>query len=86
MAKGIAIIGMVMLHLFCIKVDLSYTPLLWIGDTPLVYYLGLLGEICVPIYLFCSGYAQALLRYSDGAAYVKKSWACIGLFPSCFRI
>ena len=74
MAKGIAIIGMVMLHLFCIKVDLPYTPLLWIGDTPLVYYLGLLGEICVPIYLFCSGYAQALLRYSDGAAYVKKSW------------
>lgn len=74
MAKGIAIIAMVMLHLFCKKVDLPYTPLLWIGDTPLVYYLGLLGEICVPIYLFCSGYAQALLRYSDGAAYVKKSW------------
>lgn len=74
MAKGIAIIAMVMLHLFCKKDDLPYTPLIWIGDTPLIYYFGLLGEICVPIYLFCSGYAQTLLRNSEGHSYVKNSW------------
>ena len=42
--KGIAIIGMVMLHLFCRRVDLPYTPLIWIGSTPLIYYLCLLGD------------------------------------------
>ena len=44
MAKGIAIIGMVMLHLFCRLGELPYSPLLWLGDVPLVYYLGLLGD------------------------------------------
>ncbi len=69
MAKGIAIIGMVMLHLFCRIENLPYTPLLWIGETPLIYYLGLFGDLCVPIYCFCSGYAQALLFEKEGEAY-----------------
>ena len=40
MLKGVAILAMLMLHLFCRKDNLPYTPLLWVGDTPLIYYFG----------------------------------------------
>lgn len=73
MAKGIAIFGMVMLHLFCRTEDLPYTPLIWIGDTPLIYYLALFGDLCVPIYCFCSGYAQTLLFEKNPVDYRKNS-------------
>ena len=58
MTQGLAIILMVLLHLFCRKGDLPYTPLLYIGDTPLVYYIGLASDCCVLIYAFCSGYGH----------------------------
>ena len=69
MAKGIAILGMIMLHLFCRTGNLPYTPMLWIGDTPLIYYLGLFGDLCTPIYCFCSGYAQMALHEKNGKMY-----------------
>lgn len=72
MAKGIAIIGMVMLHLFCRSGELPYLPLIWIGKIPLIYYLGLLGDMCVPIFCFCSGYAHFLLNEELGKQYKKR--------------
>ena len=33
MLKGVAILSMLMLHLFCRRENLPYTPLLWIGGT-----------------------------------------------------
>ena len=56
---------MLLLHLFCIKTyeDL-YTPILFIGNVPLVYYLALFGDCCVAIYCFCSGYGL-LISYKD---------------------
>ena len=60
MLKGVAILSMLMLHLFCRRENLPYTPLLWVGDTPLIYYFGLFGDICVSIYCFVSGYAHYL--------------------------
>lgn len=74
MAKGVAILAMVMLHLFCRLGDLPYTPLVWIGHTPLIYYLGLFGDICVPIYCFCSGYAQILLKGREQSQYRRSRW------------
>ena len=38
MLKGVAVLGLLMLHLFCRKANLPYAPLLWLGNTPLVYY------------------------------------------------
>ena len=70
-AKGVAIIGMVMLHLFCRLGDLPYRPWIWIGETPLIYYLGLFGDCCVPIYCFCSGYAHYLLKEKLQTDYLK---------------
>lgn len=70
--KGIAIIGMVMLHMFCRLDNLPYSPLIWIGNTPLIYYLGLLGDVCVPIFCFCSGYAHYLLYDQFGKKYKNR--------------
>lgn len=71
-AKGIAIIAMLMLHLFCRLGELPYMPLIWIGGTPLIYYLGLFGDICVPIYCFCAGYTHYLLQNKDQEKYVQQ--------------
>ena len=72
MAKGIAILAMVMLHLFCRRDNLPYTPLIWFGDLPMIYYLGLFGDLCVPVYCFCSGYAHYLIADRQQADYPKR--------------
>ena len=72
MAKGMAVLGMVMLHLFCRLGELPYTPLVWIGQTPLVYYFGLFGDLCVPVFCFCSGYAHYLLADAQKKRYSKR--------------
>ena len=63
MTKGMAILCMVMLHLFCRKGnDVLGTPLLWVNkSTPVVYFFGFFSQICVPIYSLCAGYAQQLI-------------------------
>lgn len=72
MAKGVAALGMVMLHLFCRLGELPYTPWIWIGEIPLIYYLGLFGDMCVPIYCFCSGYAHYLMADAQGLRYARR--------------
>lgn len=55
--KGIAILFMLLLHLFCTKqYEGIFKPIILIGQVPLVYYLALFGDCCVAIYCFCSGY------------------------------
>jgi surface polysaccharide O-acyltransferase-like enzyme len=55
--KGMAILCMVCLHLFCRKIvnGLYVAAPTWHG-VPLIYYLGLFSDVCVPIYCFASGY------------------------------
>ena len=72
MAKGMASLGMVMLHLFCRLGELPYTPLIWCKNSPLIYYLGLFGDLCVPVYCFCRGYAHYLMADSQKKDYVKR--------------
>lgn len=75
LTKGLAIISMVVMHLFCRKgADVYGTPLLWINsDTPFVYFLGYLAEICLPIYCLCSGYAHYRLGETNGLTVKKNS-------------
>lgn len=73
MAQGLAILGMVMLHLFCRETDLPYDPVFWIGKTPAIYYFGLFGDLCVPVYCFSSGYAQCLLFEKEASQYPKQT-------------
>ncbi|WP_017302920.1 acyltransferase family protein [Spirulina subsalsa] len=75
-AKGVAILLMFSLHLYGFKERLinnnNYIPLIpWID---LEYYLASIGKICVPIFIFLSGYGmfisysrhpeRSILRYS----------------------
>lgn len=56
-SKGIAILMMLCLHLFnTLNYQGLFVPLIFIGDKPLVYYISLFCDCCVPIYCFCSGY------------------------------
>ena len=42
--KGVAILFMLLIHLFCTKsYDGLYTPIIMIGNVPLIYYLDLCG-------------------------------------------
>lgn len=68
--KGVAILSLLMLHLFCRKENLPYQPLFYIGKTPLIYYFGLFGDICVPIFCFVSGYAHWLA--AEGSLHLKR--------------
>lgn len=72
--KGVAILFMLLLHLFCTK---EYTelfkPLIMIGNTPLVYYLALFGDMCVAIYCFCSGYGLMIGYKNNKENYFKKN-------------
>lgn len=61
MIKGLAIIFMLLLHLFCKVDNLPYNCIKLSNGTPLVYYFGLMGDCCVAIYCFCSGYAHYLI-------------------------
>lgn len=72
--KGIAILFMLLLHLFCTKdYQGKFVPLLMIGQTPLVYYLALFGDCCVAIYCFCSGYGLFLSYKNNPVQYVKNN-------------
>lgn len=72
--KGIAILLMLFLHLFCTKdYQGKFTPILMIGQVPLVYYLALFGDCCVAIYCFCSGYGLFLSYTNNRARYVRNN-------------
>lgn len=49
MAQGLAIIGMVALHLFCRIDNLPYNVHIFLGGRPLIYYIGLFGDF---VFLF----------------------------------
>lgn len=65
--KGIAIFIMVFLHLFNRKenVDLCLNHIVLLGE-PLISQLAKFTEICVPLYLFLSGYGLYILFQKEG--------------------
>lgn len=74
MTKGVAILFMLLLHLFCTKsYEDLYIPLIFIGGIPLVYYLALFGDCCVAIYCFCSGYGLFISYKNNKENYFKNN-------------
>lgn len=69
--QGVAILCMLVLHLFCRYDNLPYTVFFYIGEIPLIYYLGLWGDQCVALFCFCAGYASYLYQEK----YDKKRYA-----------
>lgn len=86
MFQGIAILAMIMLHLFCRIDNLPYNVKLYIGNTPLIYYFGLFGDMCVPIYCFSSGYAQYVLLEKEQGAYRTERFRRLGRFLLHFEL
>lgn len=72
--KGVAILFMLLVHLFCTR-DYKglFTPLITINTIPLVYYFGLFGECCVAMYSFCSGYGLMCTYKNNSIEYNKKN-------------
>ena len=64
MTKGMAILCMIILHLFCrTGKDVYGKPLIWINSTtPVVFLFGFFAEICVPVYSLCAGYARQYIE------------------------
>mgnify|MGYP004605577297 CR=1 FL=1 len=74
LTKGVAILFMLFLHLFCTKEYKGvYTPLIFIGNVPLVYYLALFSDCCVAIYCFCSGYGLLISYKNNTGKYIKNN-------------
>ncbi len=74
MTKGIAILFMLLLHLFCTKqYDGLFDPMFYIGDMPLIYYLALFGDCCVAIFCFCSGYGLMVNYDKSSMDYHQKN-------------
>lgn len=71
MTRGLAILSMLVLHLFCrTGADVFGTPLLWLNETiPFVFLFGFFSEICVSLYSLCAGYAQQIISEKG-----KSSW------------
>ena len=65
---------MILLHLFCTK-DYTgfFTPLVMIGDVPLIYYFVLFGDMCVAIYCFCIGYGLMVDYKNNRENYFRKN-------------
>lgn len=72
--KGLAILFMLFLHLFC-RTDTAeyYNVYLRVGNTPLIYYFALFTEICVAIYAFCSGYGLFYSFQNGRSGYGRKN-------------
>lgn len=68
--KGIAILMMLFLHLFnqYDQVLLCYTSVNFWNGKPLVYALSRIGGLCVPIYLFLSGYGLSAVYEKSAVA------------------
>lgn len=72
--KGIAILFMLLLHLFCTKNYVGlFEPLIFIGKYPLIYYLAFFGDCCVAIYCFCSGYGLMYNYTRDRESFNKRN-------------
>ncbi len=72
--KGVAILFMLLLHLFARKeVYGLYETFPTINEIPLIYYIALFGDACVPIFLFASGYGLSIIYTNDNSSYVKKN-------------
>lgn len=71
--KSIAILMMLCLHLFNKDYKGMFTPLVFIGQQPLSYYISLFSDACVPIFAFVSGYGLYASYRNNQSGFLKKN-------------
>jgi hypothetical protein len=96
MLKGVAILFMLFLHLFCrIETDGLYTVFLRFQGYPLIYYFSIFCDAVVPIYCFTSGYglfaiSLKRLTWKDNGLRVLKLllnyWIVLFLFAAAILV
>ncbi len=81
MIQGMAVVAMLCLHLFD-RHDYQglFSPLLFIGEYPLSFYVGQLSDFCVMGFAFCSGYAHMKLFGLNNGYYPKRLKSLLKLF------
>lgn len=90
--KSIAILMMLCLHLFNRSYKGLFEPLLFVGKQPVIYYISLLCDACVPIFAFTSGYGLYYKYRQDKNVFFKNNflrlkklyvnyWIIILIFP-----
>lgn len=73
--KGVAILFMLLLHLFARKeVNGLYVFYPTINEVPLIYYLAIFGDACVPIFLFLSGYGLYINHEMEQVSNKRKNF------------
>jgi surface polysaccharide O-acyltransferase-like enzyme len=73
--KGVAIMFMLLLHLFTRKeVNGLYETFFVINGVPAIYYIGLFGDACVPIYCFASGYGLFVSMNKAGNSILSRNF------------
>lgn len=58
MLQGLSVLAMVWLHLFDRNHTGLFTPLVYVFDVPLSFYIAQLSDFCVFGFAFCSGYGH----------------------------
>lgn len=91
--KSIAILMMLCLHLFnTLDYEGLFKPLIYLGEKPLIYYISLFSDACVPIFAFVSGYGLYFKFQQNQSAYWTDNlkrlkrlylnyWIIIFMFP-----
>lgn len=91
--KSIAVLMMLCLHLFnTLDYQGLFKTVLYIGSKPLIYYISLFCDACVPIFAFVSGYGLYFKYKQNSKVYWKGNlkrlkklylnyWIIIILFP-----
>ncbi|PFP29506.1 acyltransferase [Bacillus sp. AFS073361] len=73
--KGVAIIFMLLLHLFCRKeVNGLYETFPVVNGVPMIYYIALFGDACVPMFCFASGYGLYVSIDREKGSILKRSF------------
>lgn len=95
--KAIAILMMLCLHLFNRDYNGLFSPLIFIGEKPLSFYISLFCDACVPIFAFVSGYGLYIKFEKDKVSFIKSNlirikklyinlWLIIIIFPLGFGL
>lgn len=88
MTKGLAILTMLSLHLFCRVEGKGFIGIPFIvlpNGTPFLYYIGWLCAICAPLFCVCNGYAH-YKQGEFGGLSKKKVFKRYLKFMCCFSL
>lgn len=72
--KGVSIVFMIFLHLFNRDWQGVYEPIILINNQPFAFLVSFFADVCLPVYLFCSGYGLYVSYTKNPDAYRKSNW------------